>query len=293
MKCSYVLKGGAWPCRQCLPCRLNIRREWTNRIMLESKSHHASVFVTLTYSDDNVPAGFSLDPDHTRKWLYRFRNALQGRRIRYYLVGEYGDITQRPHYHAVLFGVSEADSHLVHRTWTLGHTRVDSLTIERAQYVAGYVTKKMTKADDPRLRGRKPEFARMSKMGSGGIGATYLPKIAHTLLTNEHAKAQLDAEGDVPLVLKHSGRAFPTGRYLRSKLREKVGLDFNSEFSTDKLRAERFRQEVFQQDLSLLREGQITLAQFDEKQGFIRGAEKVDQTVLNLEGRLKIKRRSM
>nr|QJB20471.1 MAG: replication initiator protein [Microvirus sp.] len=293
MKCVYVLKGGAWPCRQCLPCRLKIRREWTNRIMLESKSHDASVFVTLTYSEDNVPRGLTLEPDHTRKWLYRFRNALQGRRFRYYLVGEYGDITQRPHYHAVLFGVSQNDSHLVSATWKFGHIRVDPLTIERAQYIAGYVTKKMTKVDDPRLFGRHPEFSRMSKMGDGGIGAPYMPKIAKTLLTNSYAKAQLDEEGDVPFVLKHSGRAFPTGRYLRSKLRVQVGLDFSSEFSTDKIRAEAYREQAFQDDLQLLREGSITLEEFDQAQGFIRGAEKVDQMALNLAGRLQIKKRRM
>ena len=42
-------------CGQCLPCRVNKRRLWTNRIMLESMCHDDNAFVTLTYNDDNIP----------------------------------------------------------------------------------------------------------------------------------------------------------------------------------------------------------------------------------------------
>lgn len=291
MKCVYILKGGAWPCRQCLPCLLKIRREWTNRIMLESKSHAQSSFVTLTYNSASIPPGGSLVPHHTRQWLYRFRNARSGRRFRYYLVGEYGDLTLRPHYHVVLFGVEPSDAGLVRKTWHFGHIRVDPLTIERAQYIAGYVTKKMTKVDDPRLCGRFPEYARMSKMGVGGIGASYVPIIAKNLLTNPYAREFMDSEGDVPLFLKTAGRTLPTGRYLRDKLRKEVGLDAKSLLF--QIRKEELSCGRFQADLSLLRDDQITLEEFDKSQGFIRGAEKVDQAALNLAGRLKLKTRRL
>ena len=95
----YVGPAGAFPCGQCLPCRLNRRRTWTHRIMLEAMCHGDNAFVTLTYEDDNVR---SLVPKDPQDWLKRIRKAVEPLRLRYYLVGEYGDISERPHYHVAL-----------------------------------------------------------------------------------------------------------------------------------------------------------------------------------------------
>ena len=92
-----------------------------------------------------------------------------------------------------------------------------SLTPESSQYIAGYVTKKMTFRDDPRLKGRHPEFSRMSLRP--GIGATFVDEIASTLLT-----AGTDTgSSDVPSALRHGNRILPLGRYLRGRLRERLG----------------------------------------------------------------------
>lgn len=88
-----------------------------------------------------------------------------------------------------------------------------------AQYVAGYVTKKMTAKDDPRLVGRHPEFARMSLRP--GIGAGMMSDVASTLMQFNLEKTQ----PDVPSALRHGGRTFPLGRYLRRRLRKECGLD--------------------------------------------------------------------
>lgn len=91
-------------CGQCLPCRFNKRRLWTNRLLLELRSHGDAAFVTLTYSDDFLPKNKSLDPKQLKLWMKRL-NKLAGGGLRYYNVGEYGDQTQRPHYHALIFGL--------------------------------------------------------------------------------------------------------------------------------------------------------------------------------------------
>jgi len=93
-------KGKAYPCGQCLPCRINRRRIWAHRIMLEAGLYGDNAFITLTYDDEHDPT--SLEPKHAQTFLKRLRHNYP-KPIRYYLVGEYGESTDRPHYHAALF----------------------------------------------------------------------------------------------------------------------------------------------------------------------------------------------
>ena len=91
------------------------------------------------------------------------------------------------------------------------------LEVSSAQYVAGYVVKKMTAADDRRLCGRHPEFARMSNRP--GIGQAAMWEVASELL-----RYRLDERlPDVPLALNHGKKQMPLGRYLRRELRKMVG----------------------------------------------------------------------
>lgn len=129
--------------------------------MLEAALYSENLFVTLTYEDSKLPKGGTLDPRDTELWVKRFRERLRlehGLHCRYYLVGEYGDNTWRPHYHAALFGIGIEHTKLVHDTWGKGYTQAGPLTLQSAQYIAGYVTKKMTAKEDARLQGRAPEF---------------------------------------------------------------------------------------------------------------------------------------
>lgn len=195
-------------------------------MILEALKHDGSSFVTLTYADEHLPEGGSLCPRDPQLFLKRLRKAIHPLKLRYYLVGEYGDRTFRPHYHLALFGVPQEAYQTIADAWSvngspLGHVVVGSLTFESAGYVAGYVTKKMTSEDDPRLGGRHPEFARMSTRP--GIGADAMDDIADLLFTKAGC-AELARLGDVPFILKHGGKSMPLGRYLRRKLREKVGI---------------------------------------------------------------------
>jgi len=90
-----------------MSCRINERRLWTHRIILEAMLHPSSVFCTLTYDDDHLPETHevigALNPDDTKNFLKRLRKVAPLGKIRYYLAGEYGDQTRRPHYHLILF----------------------------------------------------------------------------------------------------------------------------------------------------------------------------------------------
>lgn len=203
---------------------------------MESLQYDDNCFLTLTYSEDNVPELGSLDPNHLRLFLYRLRKSFRPARLRFFAVGEYGDLSQRPHYHVALFGYPTCDYGLsryskvrtsccavcdhVQSTWGLGNVILGTLEQHSAQYVAGYVVKKLTKKDDTRLGDRHPEFARMSNRP--GIGYSALHEVASEIL---HYGLVDNPDVDVPTALRHGSNLLPLGRYLQTKLRLLVGRD--------------------------------------------------------------------
>lgn len=110
---------------------------------------------------------------------------------------------------------------LVVGTWKFGNIFIGDLNAKSAQYIAGYTVKKMTAKDDLRLDGRYPEFARMSLRP--GIGANFMDEVASALLA--YGEEELD---DVPGVLRHGMKMMPLGRYLRKRLRARIGREVTS-----------------------------------------------------------------
>lgn len=231
----YGAPGGTYyGCGQCLPCRFNARRVWQTRMIFEARMHPFNSFVTLTYDNDNLPKDGSVRPAELLQFLDRLRHRKGVQPFRYFGVGEYGDETQRPHYHAALFnfphciygqstyartGRETCCKHcdLVRDVWGKGHIYLGKLEPDSAGYVAGYVAKKMTRKDDPRLNGRHPEFARQSRMP--GIGANY----AHTIATS-YGGDHCDIVDVLPVV-RIDGKVKPIGRYMAKKVRKALGRD--------------------------------------------------------------------
>lgn len=210
--------------------------------MMESLCHADNAFVTLTYADDALPVGGSslpsLIPDHLSEFMKRLRSRISPASVRFYGVGEYGDKTERPHYHVLLFGYptclrgrsayserrvdccSQCDR--VRDAWGYGHVGLGSVTTESVGYTVSYIVKNMRRTDDHRLQGRWPEFARMSLRP--GIGFDALWEVADVIM-----KYGLDKKiGDVPTNVMIGKKQMPYGRYLRRKLRELIGNDPSS-----------------------------------------------------------------
>lgn len=231
----YISNGAALRCGKCEPCLHLTRRIWSHRLMLEGLCHERKCFVTLTYADyGDGRAPTQLFPEHLKLWHKRLRERVAPQRYRHFSIGEYGDRTFRPHYHAVLFGAGPCEvmgekacqcsfCRLVRETWGYGHIQVSrNLEYAHCGYVTGYVTKKMTHRLDSRLNGREPEFRRMScGRGEGGIGAPYMKKAAQVFLKyKEHLPGV-----DVPSTLGHlNGRQYPLGKYLRNRLRQECDV---------------------------------------------------------------------
>ena len=115
-------------------------------------------FITLTYSDENLPWDGSLRKTDFQKFMKRLRKHYDEKTIRYFHCGEYGEQTLRPHYHALLFnhdfddrelwserdGISVYRSETLERIWPLGQSTIGELNFETAAYTARYCMKKIT-----------------------------------------------------------------------------------------------------------------------------------------------------
>lgn len=244
-------------CGQCLPCRINKRRMWANRLMLEKDSHPYAAFATLTYRSEEIQdvssAGWNADRpvvgnlvlEDVQKFLKRLRREVEPNKIRHFYTGEYGGARQRPHYHLALFGfppcvhgrtirnqngkaICCGPCKKIEEAWGLGRIELGELTKDTASYIAKYVTKKWTTEDtwtEKKLLGRRPEFARMSL--KPGIGAIAIKKL---LDFGEHTRLEKTVKKciDAPVVLRRNGSTFPLGRYLRRKWREALGRNQDS-----------------------------------------------------------------
>lgn len=158
------------PCGGCIGCRIDKSRQWMLRLMHESKQHTQKSFLTLTYSDLNLPPQGNLRHRDFQLFMKKLRKETNGIfkkedpkyiTLRYFMCGEYGDTTGRPHYHVILYGCDFADrkkhskgsqgdqlwtSPTLDRIWGLGDCYIGNVTHESCGYVARYVMKKVNGA---------------------------------------------------------------------------------------------------------------------------------------------------
>lgn len=191
--------------------------------------HEEACFLTFTYDDKHLPHGGTLDHRDIQLLLKRLRKYVSSAsnkkqsandlvttatavltnretnkqtKLRYYMCGEYGEKTQRAHYHMCLYGWTPKDqrfwatsgssiksriytSATLDKIWGKGKVYIGEVTFESAAYVARYIMKKVNgqrqkqhyERIDPEtgeIINRKPEYTKMSL--KPGIGAKWLEK---------------------------------------------------------------------------------------------------------------------
>ncbi len=225
------------PCRKCIGCKQGIQRDWAVRCFHEAQLHTTqwtepltrvtteipnSCFITLTYDDEHMPKDQVLEHGDFQRFMKRLRIRRQRRHekiglvvptkpIRYFMCGEYGGKTARPHYHSIIFGETFDDqytftennklitmSYELDDLWSqpaydngpvtnIGRATVDPFSFAGASYVAGYVAKKAAIFGDQgpikeAIDGHgavtfaplSPEYRRMST--HPGLGADWIRK---------------------------------------------------------------------------------------------------------------------
>lgn len=163
-------------CGSCIGCRANKAKEWAVRCMHEfSSCGEKGVFITLTYDDQHIPSDHGLNKRDLQLFWKRLRKEFG--KCRYFACGEYGGLTMRPHYHAIIFGLEfTVDgrndngflyNNKLNQVWNKGFVTLDEVNFNTCCYVAGYTAKKLNKTISG-LNGRCPEFIVMSNRP--GIG---------------------------------------------------------------------------------------------------------------------------
>lgn len=158
------------PCGKCLGCKMDHARTWAIRCLHESQCHDRNSFLTLTFDDAHV---HDICKDDLQRFFKRLRKALGGQRVSYYAVGEYGELSSRPHYHALVFGWYPDDAYywsgcgtralfrspLLERLWPFGNSLVGSVSYESACYCTRYCAKALS-AGGFALMSRRPAIGK-------------------------------------------------------------------------------------------------------------------------------------
>lgn len=258
---SFLPKPGLTPgnelaCGRCIGCRVRKAQEWTARLVHEASLHLHSQFLTLTYADAELPPGESLCLRDVQLFMKRLRKKY-GEGLRFYLCGEYGDQTWRPHYHALIFGLRLDDlepykktrrgeqlytSSSLTKLWGLGHVVIGAVTPKTAAYCAHYVCKKIVgPPDDINYENRKRPFAVMSRRP--GIGAYWVDRFASDLYPDDFVVLDGKQRGKPPAY--YDRRIAVTRPELIASMKEKrkqyalqPKVQANSSTSRRKVRAE-------------------------------------------------------
>lgn len=136
-------------CGKCHACMSQKASEITMRVQHEAMFYdygRNAVFLTLTYNDETRPSDCSLVLSDFQKFMKRLRKQCdrQGIKLKYFACGEYGKKTKRPHYHAILFGLSYFNSshkQLINKCWQKGFTYFGTVTDKSISYCAKYMLK--------------------------------------------------------------------------------------------------------------------------------------------------------
>jgi len=238
VRCGQPIRlGDGWArCGKCYVCKSYEAAILAQRIDLEAQLHHNVAFVTLTYSNANLPADGCVNLEDPTLWLKRLRKRATRElgKLRYYYLAEYGGYKHRPHYHVVLYGYPPCirgklgtyhgpdgvssiccpACEVLSSTW--GKGRIDNVPYSRRRsgYLAHYVANR-AKDIDPLPPGLKPEFARWSRQP--GLGSGMVPFLVREQVRNGFSTA------DAPVSLEIMGNMRPVGTYLRDKIREALG----------------------------------------------------------------------
>lgn len=247
------------PCGKCIECLSRRRRDWSFRLEQELKNSESAQFITLTYNEVALPENSQGEPTLVKSDLQAFlkrlrinidrgylttkldgkqaKIAAKKNNIRYYAVGEYGSLTNRPHYHLIIFNLTY-DYELIKKCWTLGDIYFGTVTMASIQYV----TKYLMKSDKDYINVQKP-FSLMSR--KSGLGSSYLIENGDFHSDNDIFEVQSIELGRMVIPRFYKDKLFNEQQKLTNRIEnERAAANRDSQFIADcqRLHLDSFRQ---------------------------------------------------
>ncbi|QCS36925.1 replication initiation protein [Tortoise microvirus 27] len=159
-------KSMTFPCGKCEACLKRSQTMWFTRLLCEIPYHKSCHFLTLTYDGENIREKGLLHTD-VQLFIKRLRKNEKQTNMKYYVCGEYGSETQRPHYHMILYHSIDKDvKEVMDREWRLGIVHVGLVTPKSIRYCLSYMKKMLQSQVAKELN---PPYQKMSK----GLGKKY------------------------------------------------------------------------------------------------------------------------
>lgn len=223
------------PCGRCLACRLQYASEKAAQCLMEMDTHEGNCwFLTLTYDDAHIPmhrGHATLDYSDVQRFFKRLRKFFP---FRYMVSGEYGSMTFRPHYHAIIFGGDIPDlyhygnnklgqpyfvSKWLNGVWKNGNVTIGAAEKDSCGYVARYSSKSY--GYDKMLSlcetfGLQRPFLRVSKCPP--LGREFAIKHAREFLAN----------GSVSVSTPKGGVTVPCIRSVSNFLKKEFPVEFEA-----------------------------------------------------------------
>lgn len=151
-----------------------------------------AIFVTLTYDDSFLKFDNGI-PVLSRRDVQLYHKRLRkkiDKKLNYFLVGEYGPTTLRPHYHAIYFGLDLTYSDAIGASWQNGYHSVSLISDGRISYVAKY-SLLPSKLDEFYLKKERKPFMICSK----GMGVSLLQNPQTIRMFNSDNKTYINDNG--------------------------------------------------------------------------------------------------
>ena len=190
------------PCGKCANCLSNRRNDWSIRLKIEMESATSALFITLTYDDEHIEYNLNYEPSVVKKTMQDYLKRIRKySKFRYYLVGEYGTQTKRPHYHLLIFSYDLNFIDKLESSWKFGFIKIGTITIKSINYVTKYHVNRTSYPGDA-----NPSFNLMSK--NPAIGLSYVDKY----------KTFHDGRIDRAFYHEMDNKKFRLPRYLKEKI---------------------------------------------------------------------------
>lgn len=188
-------------CGHCMNCRINYTQQWSLRLIYELSKSDSASFLTLTYNNENLPADYGLHKKDVQDFMKRLRINMKREfhefapKLKYYFCGEYGGLTQRPHYHAIVFNLdcySDKHRELCAKSWDKcepwffdksrgRQSAIQEVTPDDINYVTGYIQKKLSgEAGREAYGNNQPPFS----LCSHGLGLDFCLQNSERLTLN-------------------------------------------------------------------------------------------------------------